>query len=73
VVWQNILFGVLFIVGMMTLAIWGPLTPITAAVAHTAATAIVLFNSARLFRSGEDSVTETENYLGSLLAQPATA
>jgi Cd2+/Zn2+-exporting ATPase len=27
VVWQNILFGVAFIVGMMTLAIWGPLTP----------------------------------------------
>jgi len=73
VVWQNILFGVLFIVGMMLLAIWGPLTPIVAAVAHTFATAIVLFNSARLFRSGEESMEDTESYLGSLLIQPAPA
>ena len=71
VVWQNILFGVLFIVGMMVLAIWGPLTPIYAAVAHTGATAIVLFNSARLFRSGDETGGDAESYLGSLLAGPA--
>ncbi len=71
VVWQNILFGVLFIVGMMVLAIWGPLTPITAAVAHTVATAIVLFNSARLFRSGDESGGDAESYLGSLLTAPS--
>lgn len=70
VVWQNILFGVLFIVGMMVLAIWGPLTPIIAAAAHTVATAIVLFNSARLFRSGEESGGDAESYLGSLLTGP---
>jgi len=55
VVWQNILFGVLFIVVTMTLAIWGPLKPVAAAIAHVLATAIVIFNSARLVRFGEES------------------
>lgn len=73
VVWQNIIFGVLFIVGMMTLAVWGPLTPITAAVAHTFATAVVIFNSARLFRFGEDRTAETAAYITPLIAQPAVA
>ena len=73
VVWQNIIFGVVFIVGMMTLAVWGPLTPITAAVAHTFATAVVIFNSARLFRFGEDRPAETAAYITPMTAQPATA
>jgi len=73
VVWQNILFGVAFIVGMMTLAVWGPLTPITAAMAHTVATAFVIFNSARLFRFGEERVPEVAGYMGPFAAQPATA
>jgi Cd2+/Zn2+-exporting ATPase len=71
VVWQNILFGVAFIVTTMTLAIWGPLTPIAAAVAHTVATAVVIFNSARLVRYGEERATELESYLGPFPAQPA--
>ena len=62
-VWQNIIFGVVFIVGMMTLAIWGPLTPIMAAVAHTIATAFVIFNSARLVRFGEERSIEVDSYL----------
>ena len=73
VVWQNIIFGVLFIVGMMTLAVWGPLTPITAAVAHTFATAVVIFNSARLFRFGEDRVAEAAAYITPLTTQRAPA
>ncbi len=73
VVSQNIIFGVAFIVITMTLAIWGPLTPITAAVAHTVATAVVIFNSARLVRFGESRVEETENYIGSLIAEPVAA
>ena len=73
VVWQNILFGVAFIVVMMTLAIWGPLTPIIAAVAHTVATAFVVFNSARLVRFGEQRAVEVESYLGPISVQPATA
>jgi len=73
VVWQNILFGVTFIVVMMTLAVWGPLTPITAAVAHTIATAFVILNSARLVRFGEERTGEEEEYLRPLSAQPAMA
>lgn len=66
VIWQNILFGVLFIVVMMTLAVWGPLTPVIAAMAHTIATAFVIFNSARLVRYGEERSLETDNYLTAL-------
>jgi Cd2+/Zn2+-exporting ATPase len=73
VVWQNIFFGVAFIVVTMTLAIWGPLTPITAAVAHTFATAVVIFNSARLVRYGEERIVGEESYLSALAAEPATA
>jgi Cd2+/Zn2+-exporting ATPase len=54
VVYQNILFGVAFIVITMALAIWGWLTPIIAAVAHTVATAFVILNSAKLVRFGEE-------------------
>jgi Cd2+/Zn2+-exporting ATPase len=73
VVWQNILFGVAFIVTTMTLAIWGPLTPIAAAVAHTFAALVVTFNSARLFRFGEERTVDTAGYFGPLAAQPAPA
>ena len=66
VIWQNILFGVLFIVVMMTLAVWGPLTPVIAAMAHTIATAFVIFNSARLVRYGEERSMEADNYLTAL-------
>ncbi len=74
VVWQNILFGVAFIVITMTLAVWGPLTPITAAIAHTVATAVVIFNSARLVRFGEERTDEASDYVPILLpAQAQTA
>ncbi|UCG17758.1 MAG: cation-translocating P-type ATPase [Phycisphaerales bacterium] len=53
VIWQNLIYGVLFIVVMMTFAIWGPLKPVTAAILHTVASAVVIFNSARLVRFGE--------------------
>lgn len=71
VVWQNILFGVAFIVVMMTLAVWGPLTPVVAAVAHTFAALVVTFNSARLFRFGEDRTVDTAGYFAPAVAQPA--
>ena len=73
VVWQNILFGVAFIVITMTLAIWGPLTPIVAAVAHTGAALVVTFNSARLFRFGEQRTVDTAAYVSPLAAQPSPA
>ncbi len=71
VVWQNVLFGVVFIVVLTTLAIWGPLKPIVAAMAHTLATAVVLFNSARLFRFGETRADEAAAYIGHLAPEPA--
>lgn len=73
VVWQNILFGVAFIVITMTLAIWGPLKPIAAAVAHTGAALVVTFNSARLFRFGEERTVDTAAYISPLAAQPSPA
>ncbi len=63
VVYQNILFGVLFIVGMMALAMTGLLSPVLAAVSHTLATALVIFNSARLVRFGEEHGTSTDGYV----------
>jgi len=69
VVWQNILFGVAFIIGLLTLAIWGPLKPIAAAALHTVATAVVIFNSFRLVRFGESRVMD----LSLLTGQPAAA
>jgi len=59
VVWQNLVFGLLFILVTQTLAIWGGLTPIWAAILHTIATAAVIFNSARLVRFGEERGEET--------------
>ncbi|MGD2108524.1 MAG: cation-translocating P-type ATPase, partial [Phycisphaerae bacterium] len=73
VVWQNIIFGVVFIIAMMTLAVWGPLTPIWAAMAHTVATAVVIFNSARLFRYGEERAAQNLTFSSPLAAQPSAA
>ena len=73
VVWQNIVFGVIFIVGMMTLAIWGPLTPVVAAVTHTGAALVVALNSARLFHFGEEEVAKPVDLSQPLVAEPAAA
>ncbi|MCH8149775.1 MAG: cation-translocating P-type ATPase, partial [Planctomycetes bacterium] len=75
VVRQNIIFGVAFIVITMTLAVWGPLTPITAAIAHTIATAFVIFNSARLVRFGEEHTPHQEEKESAtpIAVQPALA
>jgi len=57
VIYQNLLFGVAFIVITEFLAVWGPLKPVPAVVLHTLATAVVVFNSARLVRKGEHLTT----------------
>jgi len=59
---QNFLVGVFFIIGGLALAAFGYLNPIVAAIMHNAGSFIVIFNSARLVRQGE----ELEPY------QPAT-
>jgi Zn2+/Cd2+-exporting ATPase len=60
---QNFLFGIVFIIGGMTMAALGRVPPVMAAALHTAGSLIVVFNSARLVRKGE----ELEHY------QPAPA
>jgi len=51
---QNFLFGICFVIGGQTLAAFGYINPIVAAVMHNAGSLIVVFNSARLVRQGED-------------------
>jgi Zn2+/Cd2+-exporting ATPase len=51
---QNFLFGVAFIIGGMTLSALGYVEPVLAAAMHTVGSLIVVFNSARLVRKGEE-------------------
>jgi Zn2+/Cd2+-exporting ATPase len=51
---QNFLFGVFFIIGGFTAGAFGYLNPIIAAVLHNVGSLIVVFNSARLVRQGEE-------------------
>ncbi len=51
---QNFLFGVLFIIVGLTAAAFGYLNPIIAAILHNVGSLIVIFNSARLVRKGEE-------------------
>jgi Cd2+/Zn2+-exporting ATPase len=51
---QNFLFGILFVIGGLILAAMNYLPPIAAAVLHVVGSLIVVFNSARLVRQGEE-------------------
>jgi Cd2+/Zn2+-exporting ATPase len=51
---QNFLFGVLFIIVGLTAAAFGYVGPIVAAILHNVGSLIVIFNSARLVRKGEE-------------------
>ena len=53
VIWQNLLFGVAFIVLLLALGAMGKISPMIAAFLHTVAGGFVIFNSARLVRFGE--------------------
>jgi ferredoxin len=57
IVRQNLLFGVLYIVSLELLAALGYLPPVLAAILYSAASAIVVFNSARLIRFGESPMS----------------
>jgi Cd2+/Zn2+-exporting ATPase len=59
VIRQNLLFGIAYITTLETLAALGYLPAMLAAILHTAASAIVIFNSARLVRFGEHLQTQT--------------
>ena len=54
VISQNLAFGMIFVIGGIILSVFGELTPIVAAIFHTVSTLIVIFNSARLVRTGEN-------------------
>jgi len=51
---QNFMFGICFIVIGLTLAAFGTIGPILAALLHNVGSLIVIFNSARLVRKGEE-------------------
>jgi Zn2+/Cd2+-exporting ATPase len=51
---QNFLFGVLFIIVGLTITSFGVIGPIVAALLHNVGSLIVIFNSARLVRKGEE-------------------
>jgi Cd2+/Zn2+-exporting ATPase len=54
VIVQNLLFGVAFVIGGLFLASMGYINAIVAAVLHNVGSFIVIFNSARLVRFGEN-------------------
>ena len=51
---QNLVFGLLFMIGGLTFAGFGWMTPILAALLHNVSSFIVIFNSARLVRMGDE-------------------
>ena len=58
VVLQNVMVGVVFIVGGLVFSGLGMLNPIVATLLHNVGSLIVVFNSARLVRFGEDPEPE---------------
>jgi Cd2+/Zn2+-exporting ATPase len=63
---QNFLFGILFVICGLVLAALKYIDPIVAAVLHVTGSLIVVFNSARLVRQGE----ELEPHLAAAAAAP---
>ncbi len=57
---QNLLFGMLFVFGGMVLSVFGWMTPVWAAILHAGSTLIIIFNSARLVRTGEELTLEDQ-------------
>jgi Cd2+/Zn2+-exporting ATPase len=54
VVRQNLLFALVYILGFETMAAFGLIPPIIAVLLHLGSSFVVVFNSARLVREGED-------------------
>ncbi len=58
---QNLVFGMLFVFGGMLMSMFGLMTPIWAAVLHAGSTLVIIFNSARLVRTGEELTLEEQS------------
>jgi len=54
IILQNLLLGLLIVTGGTVLSLLGMMTPVWAAVIHTVSSILVIFNSARLVRTGEE-------------------
>ena len=61
---QNLFLGLLFVVGGMILAAFGKLGPVQAAILHSLSTLLIIFNSARLVRVGEELTLEESRTAG---------
>lgn len=70
-VYQNLSIGAIFILGGLVLAGIGELTPIVATLMHNAGSLIVVFNSARLVRFGEETADAEPDAAEPLHRQPA--
>jgi Cd2+/Zn2+-exporting ATPase len=71
VVWQNLIFGISFIIAVEVLIVFGQVSAILAAFLHTLSSAIVVFNSARMVRFGEHM--EAHRPVRRAVAAPAPA
>jgi Cd2+/Zn2+-exporting ATPase len=66
---QNFMLGILFVIGGLTLAAMKYINPVVAAILHVVGSLIVVFNSFRLVRAGE----ELEPYQAATPSQPEQA
>jgi Cd2+/Zn2+-exporting ATPase len=73
VIVQNLLFGAAFVVGGLLLGSMGYLTPVVAALLHNVGSFIVIFNSARLVRYGENLAPYAGSVIDRTKPVPVTA
>jgi len=73
VIVQNLVFGVAFVVAIVTLGAIGIVAPIMAAILHTVSSFVVVFNSARLVRFGEEHATHEQVLATERAARSASA
>lgn len=66
---QNLAFGLLFVICGIVLSVFGLMAPIAAAVLHTLSTLIIIFNSARLLRSGEEDRRDCASWRRALVQE----
>jgi Cd2+/Zn2+-exporting ATPase len=58
---ENLMIGLVFVLGGIILSVFGLMSPIAAAFLHSFSTIIILFNSARLVRAGEELTVQVNS------------